>query len=233
VTHSTDLRALLVTLDPWLIMTFKAVSGQMGIVAETSTSTQGLPMELDRDKYEALLVDYDTVGDTIGNLANLRENSFNQNIVLLAVATDARRREQALKQGIRFLLERPFVTNNIKQRLDLAYDLMKRERRRYFRCAAELLVRITRAGSIEDFECKTMNVSSGGMAILTTTRFTLGETLKAAISLSDQAASILVNGTVVWDDKHGKTGVTTQCASPEMQLELDAWLDRRFQETHS
>ena len=233
MTHSTDLRALVVTLDPWLIMTFQAVSGQMGIVAETSTSAHGLPMELDRDKYEALLVDYDTVGDTIGSVANLRESSFNKNIVLLAVATGARRREQALNQGVRFLLERPFGTNDIKQRLDIAYDLMKRERRRYFRCAAELPLRITRAGAIEELEFKTMNVSSGGLAILSTVTFALGENLKIAISLSDQAAPILASGTVVWDDKHGKTGITLQCASPEMQLELDAWLDRRFQESQS
>jgi hypothetical protein len=35
-------------------------------------------------------------------------------------------------------------------------------------------------------------------------------------------------GTVVWDDKHGKTGLSLECVNPRMQTDLDAWLDGNF-----
>jgi DNA-binding response OmpR family regulator len=231
--NSTNLRALVVTQDPWLIMTFKAVSRDMGIAAETSTFTQQLPHELERDRYEAVLVDYDTVGDTISDLGSIRGSSSNKNIVVLAVATDARRREQALNDGVRFLLVRPFESKEIKQKLDTAYDLMKRERRRYFRCAVEASVLVLRLGSGEQIRCRTINVSSNGMALLSSMSFTLGEKLKITLSLSTTTPAVVVYGTVVWDDKHGKTGITAQCASPDMQRQLDAWLDARFRQPNT
>ena len=33
----------------------------------------------------------------------------------------------------------------------------------------------------------------------------------------------------MWDDKHGKTGLSLECANLEMQRELDNWLDLQFQ----
>jgi hypothetical protein len=35
-------------------------------------------------------------------------------------------------------------------------------------------------------------------------------------------------GVVMWDDKHGKAGLSLECVSPQMQLELDSWLDASF-----
>ena len=35
-------------------------------------------------------------------------------------------------------------------------------------------------------------------------------------------------GTVVWDDKHGKTGISLTCANPQYQIDLDSWLDDQF-----
>lgn len=39
--------------------------------------------------------------------------------------------------------------------------------------------------------------------------------------------TIAGNGVVIWDDKHGKAGIHFQCNSPEMQSQLDSWLERQ------
>jgi AmiR/NasT family two-component response regulator len=58
------------------------------------------------------------------------------NAVIFAVASNAARREQALLNGAHFLLNRPIQASELRQTLNTAYDLMYKERRRYFRCAA-------------------------------------------------------------------------------------------------
>ena len=39
--------------------------------------------------------------------------------------------------------------------------------------------------------------------------------------------TIAGNGVVIWDDKHGKAGIHFHCNSPEMQSQLDSWLERQ------
>jgi hypothetical protein len=39
---------------------------------------------------------------------------------------------------------------------------------------------------------------------------------------------VRARGIVVWDDKHGKTGVSFQCADSRDQRELNLWLDAQF-----
>jgi hypothetical protein len=39
---------------------------------------------------------------------------------------------------------------------------------------------------------------------------------------------VLARGTIVWDDKHGKSGISFQCVRPELQRTLNTWLDAQF-----
>jgi hypothetical protein len=39
---------------------------------------------------------------------------------------------------------------------------------------------------------------------------------------------IRATGFVVWDDKHGKSGINFQCVAPEMRQKLDSWLNSQF-----
>ncbi len=221
----SEIRALVVTLDPWLGKTFDDLSREFGILAQASSS-RGALEELSREKFEALLMDFDTVADTAPILATLRGVPSNKAAVVLAVATGSERKMRAFSAGANFVLERPLEINEVRRTLGAAYGLMQGERRRYFRCAAALPVRfMTNSG--RTIECSTMNISSSGMAIATPTPLTVAETLEVIVSLPD-GNSIHATGVVVWDDKHGRTGLHFQCAIPEMRQMLDSWLDARF-----
>jgi DNA-binding response OmpR family regulator len=228
--NTAEIRALLVTPDPWLVSNFISIFRELGIDAQTSATTDGVPEELGRAKYEAVLVDFDMVPETLTILSGVRESRGNRNALVFAVATDTAHRHQALRQGVNFIFGRPFDAKEIRRLLYAAYDLMVRESRRYFRCAAELPALLTQANAGTDLKCTTTNISSNGMALRTPSSLHPGEVVQIVLFLQGAGRAVRANGTVVWDDKHGKTGVSFQCSVPEDQNELDAWLNIRFYE---
>src|SRR5579864_433647 len=221
----SDPRALVITLDPWLGSTFSDLSKEFGIYTQTSSDSRGVPEELGREKFEALLLDFDTVSDSAPILITLRGNPSNNSAVVLAVATGDERKQQAINLGVNFVFERPLEAKDLRLALSTAHGLMRSEERRYFRCPIELPVQLTRANSTE-IQCTTFNVSSGGMAVHSTIPFDLAESLEIALELTE-GRIVLAHGAVVWDDRHGKSGIHFTC-SREMQELLDSWLDLRF-----
>jgi c-di-GMP-binding flagellar brake protein YcgR len=226
--NTTEIRALLVTPDPWLVSNFISLCGELGIAAQKSATISIVPEELGQAKYEAVLVDFDTVPETLNILAGVRESRGNRNALVFAVATDTANRHQALRQGANFIFERPIDSNEIRRVLYAAYDLMARESRRYFRCTAELPALLGQANAGTDLRCTTINISSNGMALRTPSSLQLGEMVQIALFLPGAGQAVRASGTVVWDDKHGKTGINFQCGIPRDQSELDAWLNTRF-----
>jgi DNA-binding response OmpR family regulator len=225
MTSPFEIRALVVTVDPVLRMAFCDVLRARGIDVRSS-AVRDVPEELGREKYEALLVDFDTVSETTPILSTLRRSPSNKSAVVLAVATGAERKKHAFSLGANFVFERPLKTQELRRTLHAACDLMHGERRRYFRCAVNLPVWLTR-DSGENIECSTMNVSRSGMAITTPVRLRIAESLGIAFSLPD-GSTIRATTTVVWDDKHGKSGLHFQCNTSEMRHRLDSWLDSQF-----
>lgn len=226
--ESRAIQALLVTPDPFLVTAFTAVCRELGIEVRTTAGNDGMIEELERVKYEGVLVDFDRTPDPVLMLNAVRRSPSNRNAIAFAVATNADDQQQALENGINLLFRRPFDAREIRRILHGAHDLMVRERRRYFRCVAEVPVLLVQMRSGADCKCTTMNLSGTGVALKAPSPLEPGEEIQLILFL--QGADIVVRalGTVVWDDKHGKTGVSFKCASPQHQGELDSWLDVQF-----
>lgn len=222
------LHVLLLTADPSLVTAFSDVSKELGIEAEPSEDFQQVSDQLNKAKYEGIVLDFDTVSNARPVLASVRESRSNRNAVVFAIATNIKDAEQALEERAHFLLRRPIDTGSIRQTLDAAYDLMLGERRRHFRYATELAVELAIINTGARIQCSTINVSSNGMAVTTPIPFKLAETLDIALLLPD-GETVRATGTVIWDDKHGKSGLHFQCRTVEMRHRLDSWLDSNFE----
>jgi PilZ domain-containing protein len=222
------IHALMVTGDSSLVADFSAISREVGIEAQASASTLGIPDELRSTKYEAVLLDFDTVPDAMPILVALRQSPSNEKAVVFAVASDVAQGKRVLEKGASLRLERPLESTQIRRVLYAAYDLMVRERRRYFRCAVELPVLLIQTSSGADFSCTSMNISSSGIATFGPRPFSPGEEVQIVMFLRQPEFTIRAIGTVVWDDQHGKTGISFKCTSPQHQKELDSWLDARL-----
>jgi len=224
------IRALMVTSDSALLTTFAEISKEIGIEAQASVARRGIPEELSDAKYEAVLLDFDTVPEAMPILAAVRQSHSNENAVVFAVASDAAQGQAVLEKGANVVVERPVEPKRIRRALYAGYDLMVRERRRYFRCAVELPVLLIQSGSGADFRCSSINVSRNGIAVSTPSAFKPGEEVQVVFLLPNTGLIIRALGAVVWDDKHGKTGVSFKCGNPQHQNDLDAWLDARLHE---
>jgi len=231
MSSATEIRALVVTRDAGLTTMFTEISREFGITAQRSSNNNGgVPEELSLFKYEALVIDFETVPQTVTILERLRHSPANRNAVVFAVVGSADTRQRARDQGATFLLEQPLQEDGIRRVLQAAYGLMTSERRRCFRCAVEVAAQMVRANG-EEVSCKTINISSNGMAVSTPVAFDLGEKLQVSLALQDSGLPIRAQATVVWDDKHGKSGLSMECANALLQRKLDSWLDDQFQ-TH-
>ena len=217
------LHVLLLSADPLLVTTFIDISQEFGIEAHPSSAMQHAAELLTQSKYEGVLVDFDTVSEARPIVTAARQSPCNKNAVLFAVASHATNALSALDDHVQFLLRRPLDKVNMKQALCAAYVLMRRERRRYFRCLASLPVRL-RVGTGEAFHCLTINVSSNGLAVNSPSPQNLGAPVEIELRLPS-GFTVRGSGAVIWDDKHGKTGVHFHSATPEMQMKLDEWLD--------
>lgn len=225
---STTLRALLVTSDNSLAATFAELSRELGIEAYPSSRTTGIPDELHKTKYEAILLDFDRVPDANSILAGLRQIPSSKTTVIFALVSDAKQRQTALESGANLLFERPIDENKIRQALHAGYDLMTRERRRYFRCTAKFPVLVIPANSLSDFTCDSINISSGGIALTTPAICTPGDQVQVIFQLPGLATLVRAIGTVIWDDRHGKTGLRFKCTRSEYQAQLESWLDSQL-----
>jgi hypothetical protein len=225
--NTPAVRALLLSADPLLITTFSGVSSELGIQAESSCDSAQVSQQLNRARYEAVVLDFDTVSGAAPVLASVRESRSNKDTIVFAAATNATNIDQALQGRAHFLLRRPIEALAIRRTLYAAYDLMLGGHRRHFRCAANLQVTLTIITTGRSFECSTINVSSNGMAVTTPLTLKPAEMLNIAIPLSDNT-TVYATGIVIWDDQHGKTGINFQFSDPEMRRCFDSWLDLRF-----
>jgi hypothetical protein len=102
---------------------------------------------------------------------------------------------------------------------------MESHQRRYFRCAVTLPVSLSTTSG-DHLNCTTINVSSNGLALNTPKPLELGAQIDLVVELTTDTA-VAGKGVVIWDDKHGKAGIHFRCNSPQMQSQLDFWLERQ------
>lgn len=229
---TSDLHALVITADPQLLSTFTNLSRELGIAAEVSESQRGIPAELQHDRYEALLVDFDNVQDAGPIVKWLRTDSCNSSAVVFAVASGMATRQDALLQGANFAFERPVEAGELRRALWASYALMTEERRRYFRAGISVPVEMQNSEGIR-FQGESANVSSQGLCVAFPGNFEPGESVKVTFTLPGVEFPVEVEAVVVWDDKHGKSGLKFSGMFANSQRVLDTWLDNQFKRTYN
>jgi CheY-like chemotaxis protein len=223
-----SIQALVVTPDPLLVTSFTDACRELGIEVRATIESDAARDALAREKYEAVLLDFDNLHDPSVIVTAIRQSPSNGHAFIFSVATETEQRREALSQDISLLLQRPLDDKELCRVLHAAYGLIVRLRRRYFRCVAEVPVLLIYSGSGADCKCTSMNLSSGGVGLRVPLPLQPGEEVQLILFLHGTDIIVRATGTVIWDDKHGKSGISFKCASHEYQAELDAWLDAHF-----
>src|SRR6266498_3090139 len=216
------IRALVATADSSLASSFSNICRELEVEAEPVRDFHSVFRTINEGKYDAVLLDADTVPAPIPLLTSIRESRSNKSVVTFVIATKPEENAQALAWGAHFVFRRPVSTAELRNACRAAYDLMLGESRRYFRTDAQLPAKIATAKATVD--CSTVNISANGMAVRTVVPLDLAATVNIELRLPDGSA-VRAAGLVVWHDREGNSGLRFHCSGPEMRETLDSWLD--------
>jgi hypothetical protein len=183
---------------------------------------------LDKQKFEAIIVDLQLGNEAVLVLRQLRLSRANRTAVTFAITT-GNEPQGAPRPDSTFVLQRPLSVVAICQTLRAAFGMVVRERRRYFRCPVEIPAYV-RARQPEDMHCRTVNISEGGIAIKIPTSLD-SDCALVRFSLPGRSNQLFAETKVVWRGGSGQVGLEFQSLAAPQKQELQEWLARKLDDT--
>jgi CheY-like chemotaxis protein len=218
------MKALVIARDPAMISILSQVFRDKRIATQECLSDAAVE-QLSSDKFAAVVLDFDQLPGCAYVLENLP--GANKGILVIAVASNSMSKAIASRLGANFIVGRPLHPERLRDLLAMSYGRMLRDSQVYFRLAIELAVTI-RAADGKLRQCTTLNISQTGMAVNTPEAFSVGEAIHLAFAIPNTDIFVSAEGKVIWDDKHGKAGISFECASSSVHGPFREWLHDHF-----
>ncbi len=220
---------LVVSKDAATIQQLKEGLQQFAIAAEVSSEITAAFQLLNRRHFEAVIVDMQ-IGERAGELlAQVRSSASSQTAATFAITAGGTETGLAFGAGSHFVLERPLSTESVHNNLKVAYGMIMRERRRYFRCPVVIPVSL-RGHQGGELHCKTLNISESGMAVTAPVALKPDSKVLVAFSLPDETTKFASDANVCWSDGSGRMGLQLLTLASRHKEQLQAWLARRLEE---
>jgi CheY-like chemotaxis protein len=218
------------------------VSNDATTIAHLSESTQKLAMAsevcaevpaalglLSRRKFEAVIIDSQLGAQANAVIEKIRLSPANRTAVIFSISDSDAETAGAFKAGSNFVLRRPLSPSLIDRNLKVAYGLIVREHRRYFRCPVEVPAVIS-ATAEPEIHGQTLNISEGGMAITTPVSLGPGSKVRVEFTLPGHESGFEAEAAVCWC-KETYLGFQFTSLSPRLTSELQEWLARRLEQS--
>lgn len=197
------------------------------LAPEISVDISAALNRLARHKFEALIVDRSLAGQRLPEQA--RASTSNRTAVTFAITSNEEETADALKQGFNFVPEKPLTHDSVTHTLKVAYGMIVRERRRYFRYPVSVPAVLSRKAAAEVYG-RTINVSERGMAVRVSTPLEAGSEAMAQFTLLDPPLTITAESKVCWSNEKGEVGLSFLFLPFDMASELQGWLAQKLEE---
>ena len=184
---------------------------------------------LNRRKFDAVIVDLKLGPQANAILEKVRHSPANRTAVIFTISDSDAETASAFKAGSNFALRRPLSQASIERNLKVAYGLIVRERRRYFRCPVEIPATIS-APAMPEVHGQTLNISEGGIAVSTAVSLGPGIKVQVEFTLPGKSFRFAAEAAVCWS-KEAYLGLQFTSLSPHLTSELQEWLARRLEES--
>jgi len=219
--------ALLVSSDAAAIKPISVAMQQLAISTEVCGEVSNAPFLLNRQKFGATIVDLRLGEQARAFLEKVRRSPSNRTSVMFAISDSDAETAIAFKDGSNFVLRRPLTKSSIDQYLRVAYGLVLREHRRYFRCPVEGPVTLRRPG-MTDVRAHVVNISEGGIAIVTTVLLKPGIKVRVECMLPGCESPFVADSTICWC-REGHVGLQFISLSVKVRAKLHDWLSRSLE----
>jgi ActR/RegA family two-component response regulator len=221
--------ALLVSKDAATIKQLSESMQKLAIFPEVCVEVPTALVLLNQRKFDAVIVDLQLRGQANVVVEKARRSPSNRTAVIFTVSDSDAETVSAFKAGCNFVLRRPLSLTSIGRSLKVAYGLILRERRRYFRCPVKIPAAICRAG-MPKVHGQTVNISESGMAITTPASLRPGVKVQVHFTLPGHKSRFVVGAAICWC-KETYLGLQFISVPPHLTSELQEWLLRRLEES--
>jgi len=223
-----NLESLLISEDATLLGVLRPTLEKIAVDVQVCEAIGPASDLLAKCKFDAVIVDCDDLPGGADLLKGLRQTQSNARSVAFAVLNGKTSTQEAFQSGANFVLQKPLTPLNAARCFNAALNFMVRERRRYFRHAVEMNVKIILPNGPERSATAT-NVSEGGMAIRVVGRLPQEGRAKLQFSLPGSNSSLELKGEIAWTDGTGHVGIRFVDVAQSSQYQLDKWLTGRLQ----
>jgi len=219
-----DLRALVVCLDQESASLLTLSLSELGIVAErVSSPAEGLEL-LERQIFNAVVLDYrDQSSEEF--LARLRKSAKNRSTLLIAIVDSGFNARPVFGLGANFVLYRPLSSERTRISLRAARGLMRRERRRASRTPVNSKASLAYPGAPE-LSALLTDLSEGGTSLQTDSRIPSTCKVYFEFALPNQEQIVRLSGEVAWQDASGRTGIRFLDVPQSSRRLMQNWLQQ-------
>lgn len=218
-------RVLLVCDDSAAIQQLAEGMQQLAIATEVCVDVDTALRLLNRQKFEAVIVDFGLV-QAKEMLEQIRISPSNRTAVTFAITDPGKSGQFGIQPN--FLIEKPLSATSVGRTLKAAFGLIVRERRRSFRCPIEIPAAIQSGG--EESDCHVVNISEGGMAIAKSPSLKPGAQVKVRFTLPGELLPFKIDSEVCWYDEKGRAGLRSLLIPSEQKALLQQWLAAKLEE---
>jgi ActR/RegA family two-component response regulator len=221
--------ALLISNDAVTIKQLGESLQQLALSREVCVEVPAALALLNQRKFDAVIVDLQLGSEANAVLEKVRRSPANRTAVVFAVSDSDAETVGAFKAGSNFVLRKPLSLTSIGLHLRVAYGLILRERRRYFRCPVEIPAVISRVG-MPKVHGLTLNISESGIAIAASASLWPGDKVQVHFTLPGHESQLVFGAAICWR-KETYLGLQFTSVSPRLTSELQEWLLHRLEES--
>lgn len=217
--------ALILTGNVELSQAIRAAVERFGIATGAGVKGGDVLEELQRNKFDLVVVDCSNVEQGCAALREIRLSPTHRSAVSIAIVGEHGSREQVSEAGADFIVSHANYPVEIATTLRSAYGLILRERGRYsrFPLLAEVHVQCGEFST----DAWILNVSQGGVCIRGIEE-PLSGSVHMRFAFEDAGPLVELTGNIVWQ-RDGLTGVQFTSMTKADRSELESWLSRQFE----
>jgi CheY-like chemotaxis protein len=221
------LECIAITRDQQSVDILRHALEQLSTTLEVCRGLNSGQDVLQSQKYDGVIVDCDDLRGGLSLLQELRRTASNKTSVSFAMLNGSSTKT-AFEMGANFVLQKPLVPITTLRCFSAAFGQMTREKRRYYRVAVEMPVRVVFEEGRE-IHASATNISEGGMAIAIADPLPKKEISLVQFTLPTTSNTLQAKAVLAWADGSGHAGLRFLNLPQLSQEHLERWLSTRME----
>jgi CheY-like chemotaxis protein len=221
------LECIAITRDQQSVHILRHALEQLSTTLEVCRGLNSGQDVLQSQKYDGVIVDCDDLRGGLSLLQELRRTASNKTSVSFAMLNGSSTKT-AFEMGANFVLQKPLVPITTLRCFSAAFGQMTREKRRYYRVAVEMPVRVVFEEGRE-IHASATNISEGGMAIAIADPLPKKEISLVQFTLPTTSNTLQAKAVLAWADGSGHAGLRFLNLPQLSQEHLERWLSTRME----